>query len=143
MALPPRDHGRAHHRLEARHRRNLGRGISARPHGRGPLPRAVEGAHGAMSEVELKFALESAAAAKLPRTAALARPGRRRRLTSIYFDTQEATLAKHGMALRLRRAGGRWTQCLKAGGEAKAGLHAREEWVQERPGMTLGQGHFG
>jgi len=96
-----------------------------------------------MSEVELKFALESAAAAKLPRTAALARPGRRKRLTSIYFDTQEATLAKHGMALRLRRAGGRWTQCLKAGGEATAGLHAREEWELDRPGPTLDLRLFG
>ena len=96
-----------------------------------------------MSEVELKFALESAAAAKLPRTAALARPGRRRRLTSIYFDTQEATLAKHGMALRLRRAAGRWTQCLKAGGEATAGLHAREEWELDRPGPTLDLRLFG
>jgi inorganic triphosphatase YgiF len=98
---------------------------------------------GALSEVELKFAVDTAGAAKLARTAALARPGRRKRLTSIYFDTEDATLAKHGMALRLRRSGRRWTQCLKAGGDAQAGLHSRDEWELDRPGPTLDLGLFG
>jgi triphosphatase len=39
--------------------------------------------------------------------------------------------------LRLRRAGRRWFQTLKAGRSGAAGLHSREEWEFERPRGTL------
>jgi inorganic triphosphatase YgiF len=90
-----------------------------------------------MTETELKLALDPAAGAKLARSAALEKRARRRRLTSIYFDTPDTVLAKHRMALRLRRSGRRWTQCLKAGTSGTGGLHARDEWELERPGPTL------
>ena len=90
-----------------------------------------------MTEVELKLALDAREGAKLARSAALEKNARRKRLTSIYFDTPDGVLAKHAMALRLRRAGRRWTQCLKAGTSGTGGLHARDEWELERPGPAL------
>ena len=89
------------------------------------------------SEVELKLALDPAAGRKLARSAALEKRARRKRLTSIYFDTPDTVLAKHRMALRLRRSGKRWSQCLKAGTSGAGGLHARGEWELDRPGPTL------
>ncbi|HXZ47572.1 MAG TPA: CHAD domain-containing protein [Usitatibacter sp.] len=93
-----------------------------------------------MAEVELKFAVDPASRARLARSAPLAgaKPSRSR-ISTTYFDTPKAELAAHGMALRLRRAGRRWIQSLKAGGEGPGGLHVREEWEHERrgPGIDL------
>jgi inorganic triphosphatase YgiF len=89
-----------------------------------------------MSEIELKFALDGAAATRLVGARALAglAPSRRR-IVSTYFDTPECELAAHGMALRLRRRAGartvRWIAGLKAGHSGTGGLHAREEWEFE------------
>jgi triphosphatase len=85
-----------------------------------------------MTEVELKFALDARAAGRLAGTGALAGIAPvRRRIASTYFDTPECELASHGMALRLRRRGGRWIAGLKAGQSGTGGLHAREEWECE------------
>ena len=64
-----------------------------------------------------------------PALAAIAR-GRPRttHMVSTYFDTPTRDLAAAGVALRLRRAGGRWLQTVKGGGNAAAGLHRRAEF---------------
>ncbi|MDO9053662.1 MAG: CHAD domain-containing protein [Gallionella sp.] len=51
-----------------------------------------------------------------------------RHLHNIYYDTPKLDLHNKEMALRLRRAGGRWLQTLKGGGSGRAGLHQRNEW---------------
>src|SRR5205823_982903 len=64
-----------------------------------------------------------------PAVAAVAR-GRPRttRLSTTYYDTPKRDLAAAGVALRLRRAGGRWSQTVKGAGDAAAGLHRRAEF---------------
>lgn len=87
-----------------------------------------------MTEIELKFAVDAAARTRIARSPVLAaaRP-MRRRLVTRYFDTPDRALWKHGMALRLRRAGRRWIQSLKAGRSGRGGLHRRDEWEFEQP----------
>jgi inorganic triphosphatase YgiF len=91
-----------------------------------------------MSEVELKFELPPEAHADFGKLAplAVARPGRKR-LLAMYFDTPGCELAKHAMALRLRRSGRTWKQALKAGPSGAGGLHSREEWEFERPDASI------
>ena len=45
VAVPSRDHGRAHHRLQDRHRWHRRRRLPEEDAGRGPVSRALEGAH--------------------------------------------------------------------------------------------------
>ena len=91
-----------------------------------------------MSEVELKFDLAPQAHAAFRRLPALSgAQARTTRILSTYFDTPDFELRRREMALRLRRAGRRWIQTLKAGRSGAGGLHAREEWEAERPGPTL------
>ena len=80
-------------------------------------------------EIELKLFLpddaeDTLAAAPLLREV---KP-RRVQLDATYFDTPDRLLQKHGMALRLRRAGRQWVQTLKAAESARGGLSARSEW---------------
>ena len=91
-----------------------------------------------MSEVELKFELPPGAHADFGKLAplALARPGHAR-LFAMYFDTPDCDLAKHGMALRLRRSGRTWKQALKSGASGEGGLHSRDEWEFERPDASI------
>lgn len=91
-----------------------------------------------MTEIELKLAISPADVAALKRSAPLAgvRP-RRRKLTSIYFDTAEGELARAGFALRLRKTGRHWTQTLKGGQGGTGGFHARGEWEAARPDATI------
>jgi inorganic triphosphatase YgiF len=89
-------------------------------------------------EVELKFALAHTEEAKLRGAAALA--GVRAsttKLLTLYFDTPRGELSANGMAIRLRRARGRWAQALKASGSGTGGLHDRSEWEFDRFGPTL------
>lgn len=91
-----------------------------------------------MAEVELKLGVDREARARILHAAPLAATKPRRvRMSSIYFDTPDCALAGAGMALRLRRSGRRWAQCLKAGRSGTGGLHARDEWEFERPGPVL------
>ena len=93
-----------------------------------------------MTEVELKFLIDPRDHEALARCAALAgvKP-RQAHLETTYFDTAAGELAARGMALRLRRAGERWIEGLKAGESGTGGLHARSEWEHERadPGIDL------
>lgn len=80
------------------------------------------------SETELKLWLhpgDIGAFRLLPRLQR-ARP-REERLRTIYFDTPGFKLARHGIALRVRRTGGRWVQTFKTEGERSGGLSKRLE----------------
>lgn len=91
-----------------------------------------------MSETELKFELPPLAGREFRKLArlAVAEPSRAR-LLALYFDTPGCELAKHGMALRLRRSGRTWKQTLKAGAGGEGGLHSREEWEYDRPDASI------
>lgn len=91
-----------------------------------------------MPEVELKFELppESEAALRGHPELAQARPVDER-LLALYFDTPDQEVARHEMALRLRRSGKRWIQGLKSGRGGGGGLHAREEWEYPRRGPSV------
>lgn len=89
-------------------------------------------------EIELKLLLDPAAASKLRRLPligrhALGKPSRDT-LLAIYFDTPDFHLFRHGAGLRVREAGGVWTQTMKAGGGVLGGLHRRHEWEGEVAG---------
>ncbi|MCK6553977.1 CHAD domain-containing protein [Candidatus Binatia bacterium] len=49
------------------------------------------------------------------------------RLHSVYLDTSNHVLARHGVALRLRRCAGRWEVTLKYEGRQRGVLHERTE----------------
>jgi inorganic triphosphatase YgiF len=86
-----------------------------------------------MVEVELKLALDPGDVKRFRKAAALARARPRvARVDGVYLDTPECELANHGMALRLRSVGKRWTQGLKAGHSGTGGLHSRAEWEYEQ-----------
>jgi triphosphatase len=91
-------------------------------------------------EVELKFLIDPRDHEALARCAVLAgvKP-ERVPIHTTYFDTADGELAARGLALRLRRAGERWIEGLKAGESGTGGLHARREWEHERadPGIDL------
>lgn len=55
------------------------------------------------------------------------RPLRRQRLHTTYLDTANLDLARHGLALRLRRDGRRWEVTLKGRGRTDGHLHRRPE----------------
>jgi len=71
--------------------------------------------------------------------------GRRARVLEVhnlYFDTVDLELARHGMALRLRRIGGRWLQTLKAGAGGEGGWYSRGEWEFPVDGARLDLARF-
>ena len=84
------------------------------------------------SEIELKLAIhpgDAAAFRKLPLLCETDVDGPvRRKVVNVYFDTPGLELKRHGMALRLRKTGGKWLQTLKTAGSATGGLHQRGEW---------------
>lgn len=74
-------------------------------------------------EREIKLSLTRQAFTRLARLA----PDRRS-VASVYYDTARQDLRRAGIALRLRRDGGRWLQTLKVEGVQHAGLAQRAEW---------------
>jgi len=95
-------------------------------------------------EIELKLFLPDDAEDTLAAAPMLREVKPRRvQLDATYFDTPDRLLQKHGMALRLRRAGRQWLQTLKAAESARGGLSARPEWesparlVRGRPRIDL------
>lgn len=55
------------------------------------------------------------------------RPRPAARLRSVYLDTRDLTLARRGIALRLRRRGRRWELTAKWGGRRHGAIHQRPE----------------
>jgi len=87
-----------------------------------------------MSEIELKFGVPAAAIAAVD--AALKRRGAvLLQLENRYFDSADRRLAAAHLALRLRKARGRWEQTLKAPG---AHVAERAEETVARPGPWPG-----
>lgn len=83
-------------------------------------------------ETELKLRLSPDYVARLQRnrllkSLSISRPVTQK-LYSIYYDTPDFYLKRHGIALRLRRNGRCWVQTIKGGGSVTAGLHQRAEW---------------
>jgi inorganic triphosphatase YgiF len=74
-------------------------------------------------EREIKLRLTREAEQALARLAPATRS-----VKSVYYDTPRQDLRRAGVALRLRRDGGRWLQTLKAEGAQHAGLAERSEW---------------
>lgn len=93
-------------------------------------------------EVELKLRLPAVAARDVLRARALrtvqAGPPQRQRLLAVYFDTPEATLARAGIALRLRKEGRNWIQTIKGPAESGsgAGIASRLEFEWDRGGAA-------
>jgi triphosphatase len=86
-------------------------------------------------EIELKLELNSADATKLRGfLRKLLKRGNTQALDSVYFDTAEQHLRKAGFSLRVRHAGKRRVQTLKASGETTAGLFTRPEWERDIEG---------
>ena len=84
------------------------------------------------SEIEIKLTINSddaAAFRRLPllREKSIVGPTRRK-VVNVYFDTPDLVLEQRGMALRLRKLGGKWLQTLKTAGTTTGGLHQRGEW---------------
>ncbi len=84
------------------------------------------------TEIELKLLIDPADIPRLrrhPLLKALCPSGpKTRKLTSIYFDTDDFALKNRDIALRVRRSGRQWIQTVKGGGSVRAGLHQRDEW---------------
>jgi len=90
------------------------------------------------TEIELKLSLSPDDVAAFRRAGPLGGVrATRRKLTSIYYDTPDCDLQKAGMALRLRKSRGAWTQTLKGGESGTGGLHERHEWESSRPDATI------
>jgi len=63
--------------------------------------------------------------------------GRTIKLSNIYFDTPQLTLAASKSALRLRHTPDGWLQTFKTVGSAANGLHSRHEWEMPVAGEAL------
>ncbi len=87
-----------------------------------------------MTEVELKLSLDPAQAPCLRRHPLLTgtKPVTRH-LHSVYLDTPAWDLMGRGIAFRVRKAGRRWVQTLKAEAASVGALTRRPEWEVELP----------
>ncbi|HWU73123.1 MAG TPA: CYTH domain-containing protein, partial [Sphingomonas sp.] len=79
-------------------------------------------------EVELKLTLRPRDAIVLADSRLVGGAPRKARQRSLYFDTADHSLVKAGLSLRIRRAGRKRVQTVKARGVSSAGLFARPEW---------------
>lgn len=81
-------------------------------------------------EVELKLSLAEDHQARFLRHPLLkqARERHVENLDNIYYDTEDLSLRRRGISLRLRRKGRLWLQTVKLAGAAHAGLSSRPEW---------------
>ena len=87
-----------------------------------------------MTEVELKLSLDPFHAPKLRRHGLLkgVKPVTRH-LHSVYLDTPAWDLMKRRIAFRVRKAGSRWVQTLKAESDSVGALTRRPEWEVDLP----------
>lgn len=84
-------------------------------------------------EIELKLSLPKRSVSALrrhPLLAASAQLGRAVTLDNVYHDTPDLALRKAGVAVRVRLAGRRRLQTVKASSVSTAGLTSRPEWEQ-------------
>lgn len=82
-------------------------------------------------EPELKFRLSRRKLASLANgrvTGTKTGPRAERNLVSIYYDTKKHKLRRHGLTLRVRRAGDEYVQTVKT---AAVGAFARNEWEEK------------
>ena len=96
-------------------------------------------------EVELKLALPPASLPRLKNTPLLGAPRKGEKSetqVSVYFDTESYKLRRKGLTLRVRKAGRRYLQTIKAIGDA--GPFERGEWESEiadhKPDLRLARG---
>jgi inorganic triphosphatase YgiF len=100
------------------------------------------------AEIEIKLEVPALSAQRL-----LKRPwlrqlecgaAERRRLVSVYYDTQKRKLRRNGVSLRVRRDGGKYVQTVKADPRGAKGPFGRAEWEtgidHPRPDRSLAQG---
>jgi triphosphatase len=99
------------------------------------------------TEIELKLAIPTAEVDKIRRLEwlrELSGPARCQQLVTVYFDTPKFKLRERGLAVRVRHAGRRRVQGIKALPQADRGAFARDEWEQEirrdTPDLDLAQG---
>ncbi len=92
-------------------------------------------------EVELKLAVPPDAVPLLQRRLRAWGRAKIARLQTTYFDTADLLLARHAMALRLRRDGARWVQTLKTGA-AQGAFSSRGEWEATVPAARLQLGRL-
>ncbi|CCQ74976.1 CYTH and CHAD domain-containing protein [Magnetospira sp. QH-2] len=82
-------------------------------------------------EVELKLALAPEDAPRVARSAIIRKhvqgKARVRQLRAIYYDTPDHTLRAQDAALRVRKEGRQWVQCVKTAGKGGGGLSSRRE----------------
>lgn len=98
------------------------------------------------TEIELKLELPATEADKVRRLdwlRELSGPARCQQLVTVYFDTPKFKLRDRGLAIRVRRAGRRRLQAIKAINR-RNGAFARDEWEQEisgdAPDLRLARG---
>ena len=106
---------------------------------RSATPKVVEPA--TVREVELKLAVPVEAVPTLQRRLRALGRAEIVRLQTTYFDTADLLLARHAMALRLRRDGARWVQTLKTGA-AQGAFSSRGEWEVTVPAAQLQLGRL-
>src|SRR5574341_18608 len=88
-------------------------------------------------EREIKFSLAPEMVRRLARRVRRAGPWRERIVSNAYYDTVNERLRRAGVALRLRRDGGRRLQTLKVESPAAAGFSSRAEWEIPAPRRRL------
>jgi inorganic triphosphatase YgiF len=98
-----------------------------------------------MTETELKIRLTTEDVARLVRHPALAAVRQTRpatvQLVSVYYDTEHQALAKHAIALRIRKSGRRWVQTVKKSPRQRIqGLFQTLEVDHPAPGGRLDLG---
>ncbi|WP_341486772.1 inorganic triphosphatase [Pararhizobium sp. A13] len=84
-----------------------------------------------VQEVELKLELSHSGATSILKRGPFESPPTVLHQRSMYFDTAEWDLAKHGYSLRIRQSGNERMQTIKATDGVSAGSFTRNEW--ERP----------
>ncbi|MCC9620175.1 CYTH and CHAD domain-containing protein [Thalassospira sp. MA62] len=90
-------------------------------------------------EIELKLRIDPKHVARLKNAPVLREVKEGRRMTttpllSIYYDTPKLSLAKKGLAIRVRKKGTRgWEQTVKVTNGLREALPERDEWTVELP----------
>ena len=89
-------------------------------------------------EIELKLSMRPESLDRVMRSPDLRADGARRTiaraLKNTYFDTPQLTLRERGLVLRVREAGRRFVQTVKAGSAGASGLFRRREWERSVSG---------